>query len=318
MVDSLVSDVDLKTAKHLLMEGKLIGMPTETVYGLAADASNPYAVASIYEKKGRPSFNPLIIHVPTLKEAEALVEFNATATALAEHFWPGPLTLVLPRKASCNIAPLASAGLPTLAIRIPYHPVAQQLLQALDRPIAAPSANLSNQLSPTTKTMVQKDFPDLFILDGGPSVIGLESTIIGFEQNSDKQKNNPILLRPGSITAEDIEKAINVHLQSPSLNHIQAPGMTKKHYAPKKPLRMNAINAHTHEAFLGFGKPSPHQKEILNLSLSGNLTEAASNLFQMLHFLEQYDCQGIAVAPIPNIGIGIAINDRLCRGSQKT
>lgn len=309
MVEPFAHDLD--KAVSLLHEGKLIGMPTETVYGLAADAFNPYAMASIYEKKGRPSFNPLIIHVATQKEAETFVDFNTTAKILAEHFWPGPLTLVLPRKETCAIDPLASAGLPTLAIRIPKHPMAQTLLTTFGRPIAAPSANLSNQLSPTTKMMVQKDFNDLFILDGGTSVIGLESTIIGFE------KDTPILLRPGGITAEDIEKIIHTRLASPSKHHIQAPGMIKKHYAPKKPLRMNALTKNANEVFLGFGPPPISIETTMNLSIKGDLTEAASNLFHMLHLLETYDCKGIAVAPIPTIGLGVAINDRLYRGSQE-
>ena len=307
---------DVTSAVNRLRSGMLVGMPTETVYGLAADALNPHAMASIYATKGRPSFNPLIIHIASIEAAEQLVEFNPIAMSLAHAFWPGPLTLVLPRTNTCKVDPLASAGLPTLAIRIPNHPIALSLIKALNRPIAAPSANLSNQLSPTTKNMVQKDFPDLFVLDGGSSVIGLESTIIGFEKEHTTKDITPILLRPGGISKENIEKTMGVSLSQPTHHLIQAPGMIKKHYAPKKPLRINATEKKEGEVFLGFGTPSLHISETLNLSLKGDLTEAASNLFQMLHLLEISDGTGIAVAPIPNIGLGVAINDRLYRGTQ--
>lgn len=311
----------------LLAQGDLAGMPTETVYGLAGDATNPKAIAAIYALKGRPTFNPLIIHTYTLEKIADWVVMNEMARTLATHFWPGPLTLVLPRSTSCPIDLLASAGLPTLAVRIPSHPVALALLRAFDKPVAAPSANLSNHLSPTTKAMVEKDFPYLFVLEGGASPVGLESTIIGFEEDSN-HFYKPVLYRPGGIATEAIENVIGL-LCTPSSQKVQAPGMLKKHYSPRHSLRLNAFDKKEGEVLLGFaqsidtasavGITHDHTKYAfdLNLSPAGDVIEAAANLYAMLHELDQRNCAGIAVSPIPHHGLGRAINDRLSRAAAR-
>ncbi len=297
---------DLHHAVSLLKEGKLIGLPTETVYGLAADALNSKAMASIFHLKGRPTFNPLIIHTHSLEALKEDIIITPTARLLAEHFWPGPLTLVLRRSPHCRIDPLASAGLPTLAVRIPRHPLALELLKLINRPLAAPSANLSNHLSPTTKDMVLKDFKDLYVLEGGPAVVGVESTIIGLEGDV------PTLYRPGGIALEAIEAVIGTIAQPGK--GIHAPGMQKKHYAPNHSLRLNAVSKNEGELLLGFGDT---KNADLNLSPTGDLTEAASNLFYMLHLLDARPSKGIAVSPIPMIGLGLAMNDRLKRGAVR-
>ena len=301
-------------AASLLREGKLVAFPTETVYGLGGDATNDKAVAAIYEAKGRPQFNPLIVHVADATALDALIEWNDTARLLAGQFWPGPLTLVLPRKKDSPVSLLASAGMDTLAVRIPSHPVAQQLLRAVGRPIAAPSANPSGKLSPTTPVHVAEGLGDKvdLILAGGKCAVGLESTVLNVIPK------RPVLLRPGGITKEQLEKLIGPVEQASAETPITSPGMLASHYAPDLPLRMNADSAGADEALLAFG-PDKFVKGgalRLNLSESGDLNEAAANLFAMLRQLDRKDLQGIAVMPVPETGLGAAINDRLQRASH--
>jgi len=295
----------LEEARQLLLAGGLIGLPTETVYGLAADATQDLAVAKIFEQKKRPSINPLIIHGASQDTFQDHVEWNERAQLLADTFWPGPLTLVLPRKSSSSISLLASAGLETLAVRVPHHPVALTLLKKVGKPLAAPSANRSGKVSPTTAEHVAEDFPDLFILEGGATTIGLESTIL------DLTSPTPLILRPGGIPQEELEAVIGP-LQGHGGGPIKAPGMMKSHYAPHLPLRLNALEPHAGEAFLAFG---PATQWDLNLSETEDLREAAANLFKMLRLLDQREFKGIAVAPIPMQGLGIALNDRLQRAA---
>lgn len=299
---------NVNDAIDILNEGGVIGLPTETVYGLGGDATNAKAIASIYAMKGRPHFNPLIVHGYSPVQLSRIVTFNEQAKLLARAFWPGPLTLVLPRQVDCQVDLLAGAGLPTLAVRIPSHPLALELLEKFQRPVVAPSANLSNHLSPTTKAMVSHDFPSLFVLDGRASVIGLESTIIGFDPI-------PTLLRPGGIPIEQIEEVLRYPLNYAQKGSIQAPGMLAKHYAPNHPLRLNAMEKHEGEVFLNFG-PGFEGLSDLNLSPKGDIVEAASNLYAMIHSLDQLISAGIAVAPIPTHGLGLAINDRLKRAAS--
>ncbi len=299
----------------MLREGKLVAFPTETVYGLGADATNDRAVATIYAAKGRPEFNPLIIHVAMPRALDNLVEWNETAQLLASQFWPGPLTLVLPRKKNCPVSLLASAGMDTLAVRIPSHPVAKQLLEAVGIPIAAPSANASGKLSPTTPVHVAESLGNKvdLILAGGKSQIGLESTVLNLTSSK------PTILRPGGVTKEQLEKLLGSvddagEIQS---NKPLSPGMLESHYAPNLPLRLNADNAGDDEALLAFG-PDVFIKGgamRLNLSEQGDLSEAAANLFAMLRQLDQPRFRAIAVMPVPNVGLGVAINDRLKRAS---
>ncbi|EKE09567.1 MAG: hypothetical protein ACD_16C00135G0006 [uncultured bacterium] len=300
------SPQSLELAITILKKGDLIGLPTETVYGLAGDATNDLAVAKIFESKNRPSINPLIIHGSSQETLKNHVEWNTFAQLLADSFWPGPLTLVLPRKASSSISLLASCGLETLAVRIPNHPVALNLLSAITKPLAAPSANRSGRVSSTRAEHVEEDFPTLVILDGGDTTIGLESTIL------DLTTPHPTLLRPGGISREELEEVIGP-ISLPTTGGIKAPGMMKSHYAPSLPLRLNALEARTGEAFLGFG-PTLAQSN-LNLSVTGDLREAAVNLFKMLRLLDRKDFKGIAVAQIPTQGLGLALNDRLQRAS---
>lgn len=297
-----------KEALHILEKGDLIGLPTETVYGLAADATQDLAVAKIFEKKGRPTFNPLIIHGFSHDSFNEHVIWNERADALANAFWPGPLTLVLPRRDNSCMSLLVSAGLDSLAIRVPNHPIALTLLHEFGKPLAAPSANPFGRISPTSATHVEEDFADLFILDGGSTTIGLESTIV------DLTDSPPLLLRYGGISREEIESIVGP-LGMPSHELIKAPGMLKSHYAPRLPLRLNVLEPLKDEAFLAFG-PTPYQgKHILNLSLTGDLREAAAHLFTMLRCLDLYKVKGIAVAPIPFMGLGAALNDRLARAA---
>jgi L-threonylcarbamoyladenylate synthase len=295
----------LEEACQLLLVGGLIGLPTETVYGLAADATQDLAVAKIFEQKKRPSLNPLIIHGASQDTFQNHVEWNERAQLLADTFWPGPLTLVLPRKSTSSISLLASAGLETLAVRVPHHPVALTLLKKLGKPLAAPSANRSGKVSPTTADHVAEDFPDLFILEGGATTIGLESTIL------DLTSPTPLILRPGGISQEELEAVIGP-LQGHDGGTIKAPGMMKSHYAPHLPLRLNVLEPHAGEAFLAFG---PAAQWDLNLSETEDLREAAANLFKMLRLLDQREFKGIAVAPIPMQGLGRALNDRLQRAA---
>lgn len=298
----------LQEALHILCKGGLIGLPTETVYGLAADASQDLAVAHIFEMKARPSFNPLIIHGSSRHSFNAQVQWNEKAQALAEIFWPGPLTLVLPRLSSSSVSLLASAGLNSLAVRVPNHPIALALLQRFGSLLAAPSANSSGKISPTQARHVEKDFPDLFILEGEDTLIGLESTIV------DLTGPSPLLLRPGGLSQEKIEAVIGPFGNTPH-GVLKAPGMMKSHYAPTLPLRLNAQEALKGEAYLAFGQTAYEGDHILNLSQKGDLTEAATNLFKMLHLLDCPKFHTIAVAPIPFIGLGIAINDRIMRAA---
>ena len=298
-------ETGLSRAAELLCGGSLVAFPTETVYGLGADASDDHAVARIFAAKNRPQFNPLIVHLPDLDAAREIAEFNDTAMRLAQAFWPGALTLVLPLKPDAGIAPLVSAGLPSIAIRLPDHPLAQRLLKRTQRPIAAPSANPSGKISPTTADHVREGLTGQIeaILDGGPCPVGVESTIIGFT-------DAPTLLRPGGLPAE----AIQACLGTPLLHHIpdtpNAPGQLASHYAPNARIRLNATNPLPDEALLGFGKV----QATLNLSPSEDLIEAAANLFGHLHQLDKTAAK-IAVSPIPDHGLGRAINDRLTRAA---
>ncbi len=298
----------IQEAAQALAAGALVGMPTETVDGLAADATNANAVARIYAAKGRPHFNPLIAHVPHVEAARREALFDARAEALAARFWPGPLTLVLPARADGGVCELARAGLSSIALRAPNHSVAQDLLRAFGKPVAAPSANISGRLSPTTAQNVAADLGDALaiILDAGPCIVGLESTIVGLAPDEP-----PRLLRPGGVAREDIEALIGP-LAAPG-GEIEAPGMLSSHYAPRARLRLNASAPGADEAFLAFGPDAP--AHALNLSARGDLVEAAANLYAFLRKLDSQGAAQIAVAPIPHQGLGEAINDRLARAA---
>ena len=301
----------MEEAASLLRAGQLVAFPTETVYGIGADARNDLAVARIFEIKNRPQFNPLIVHIKDLKQANSYAVFGDISTQAAEKFWPGPLTLVLPRRPHSNISRLASAGLNTVALRAPGHPTARQLLKLASCPVAAPSANLSGNLSPTTPHHVSKSLGDnvQLILDGGPCSIGIESTII------DCSVTPPCLLRPGGVPVEEIEKEIGP-LAVPSESTVRAPGMLANHYAPATPVRLNAHKCQTNEGLLAFGpNPVSGAKITKNLSPTGDLVEAAANLFAMLHALDTENCTTIATMPVPGYGLGLAINDRLRRAA---
>lgn len=304
-------------AAQALAEGGLVAFPTETVYGLGADAGNDRAVASIFEAKGRPHFNPLIVHVPDADAAGKLVTVDDRARHAMEMWWPGPLTLVLPRRPDAPLSLLVSAGLDTVAVRCPGHPVARALLAAAGRPVAAPSANRSGHVSPTTPLHVAEEFPDgadgrlRLILAGGRCPIGLESTVL------DLTGERPLLLRPGSVTREELEAALGPVDRATAADGVKAPGMLTSHYAPALPVRLEAAAPEPDEAFLAFG---PDQfirggRERLNLSPTGDLHEAAANLFAMLRALDRPGARGIAVMPVPETGLGAAINDRLRRAA---
>lgn len=304
----------IAAAAEMLRRGKLVAFPTETVYGLGADASDDLATANIYAAKGRPQFNPLIIHVADAAALDRLIVWNDTARSLAKVFWPGPLTMVLPRAKDADISLLASAGLDTLAVRIPAHPVALALLKAVNIPIAAPSANASGKLSPTLASHVAESLGDKvdLIIDGGQCAVGLESTVL------DLTSPHPTILRHGGITRERIEQIVGaVHEATRDENSPKSPGMTASHYAPRAPLRLNAGKADDDEALLTFGSDNHIMGGAvrLNLSPTGNLTEAAANLFAMLRRLDRVGIKGIAVATIPTDGLGAAINDRLKRAA---
>ena len=312
--NDLFCDTAIEKAVDHIRAGQLIAFPTETVYGLGADATNASAVATIFAVKDRPSFNPLIIHVANLQAAEELVIFDDRARALAETCWPGPLTLVLPRLPDCPVSPLAGAGLNTLAIRVPGHDLALEFLKAVDLPIAAPSANRSGTVSPTTAAHVRDSLGNTveMILDDGPCQIGLESTII------DLTGEVPCLLRAGGIIVEQLERQLGqLHIVVGDDTSPKAPGMLTRHYATNIPLRMDALELCDGEALLAFGGrtlgPAP---AICNLSRGGDLKEAAANLFDMMRQLDRPEYTGIAVMEIPDTGLGRAINDRLRRASK--
>jgi L-threonylcarbamoyladenylate synthase len=294
-------------AEHLRC-GRLVAFPTETVYGLGADATNERAVAAVFAAKGRPHFNPLIVHVGDLATAEALAVFDDRARRLAQCFWPGPLTLVLRRREGSKIALLVSAGLETIALRVPDHPLAQALLATAALPIAAPSANPSGHVSPTTAAHVAETLGQkvAMILDGGPCRIGIESTVIDLTQAT------AVLLRPGGLAGEVLEPVAGP-LASPTDGKIRSPGMSRRHYAPHRPLRLNAHEALAGEALLGFGPDA--RGAVMNLSPTGDVIEAAANLFAMVRALDRMAVTGIAVMPIPEVGLGRAINDRLRRAA---
>ena len=295
-----------RAAQHLAA-GALVAFPTETVYGLGADARNSLAVARIFEAKGRPRFNPLIVHVASLELAQTYVHWSHQAEVLARAFWPGPLTLVLPLRADAGLSDLVTADLPSLAIRVPAHPLARQLLTAFNGPVAAPSANPSGRISPTTAAHVIAGLDGRIeaVLDGGPCPVGLESTIIGLT-------GEPTLLRHGGLAQEQIEALLGHPLrQDTTPGKLTAPGQMESHYAPTARIRLHATSAAPGEVLLGFG-PMPCT---LNLSPTGSLTEAAANLFPHLHRLDAGDATTIAIAPIPETGLGRAINDRLRRAA---
>lgn len=305
-------------AAALLRAGGLVAFPTETVYGLGADATSDKAVATVYAAKGRPQFNPLIVHAAEPGAFDNLILWSETARLLAAQFWPGPLTLVLPRKKNSPISLLASAGMDTLAVRIPSHPVAQQLLREVALPLVAPSANASGKLSPTTPLHVAESLGGKvgLILAGGKSAVGLESTVLNLISPM------PTILRPGGITKEQLEKILGtVAIQTDTGDDaLLAPGMLASHYAPDLPLRLNVESVKDDEALLAFG-PDMFVKggaARLNLSEAGDLHEAAANLFAMLRQLDQPKFRGIAVMPIPGTGLGAAINDRLKRASTRS
>ncbi len=306
--ESLAADErGIARAAAILREGGLVAFPTETVYGLGGNAADDMAVARIFEAKGRPQFNPLIVHVDGLEAAQRYVEWPFEADVLGRAFWPGPLTLILPLRDGAGIAPLVTAGLSTLAIRVPAHPVAQKLLTAFDGPVAAPSANPSGRISPTEAAHVLAGLKGRIaaVLDGGACDVGVESTIVGLT-------GAPRLLRPGGLPVEIIEQALGQKLERHGAGDpLSAPGQSASHYAPSVPIRLEAEERRPGEVMLGFGSVECD----LNLSPAADLTEAAANLFGHLHRLDAMVADGIAVSPIPETGLGLAINDRLRRAA---
>jgi L-threonylcarbamoyladenylate synthase len=305
----------IAAAAELLRAGQLVALPTETVYGLGADATDERAVARIFAAKGRPRFNPLIVHVAAAADAAALVDWPEPAARLAARFWPGPLTLVLPRRPDCPVAQLASAGGATLAVRVPDHPIARTLLRAAARPVAAPSANRAGRISPTTAAAVVEELGDAvaLILDGGPCRVGLESTVL------DLTGAPPRLLRPGGIAREALEAALGAPLAAggpPAAGPLRAPGQLLSHYAPRHPVRLDATTVVPDEALLAFGPAPPAgAAATCNLSPAGDLVEAAANLFAMLRALDRLEVARIAAMPVPAEGLGLAIRDRLMRAA---
>jgi L-threonylcarbamoyladenylate synthase len=306
---------DIETAASLLRQGGLVAFPTETVYGLGGDATNDRAVAAIFAAKERPRFNPLIIHVAATEEAGALARFDTRAQLLAGRFWPGPLTLVLPRLPSCPIALIASAGLDTLALRLPAHDLARALIQRAGRPLAAPSANRSGRVSPTRADHVAAELDGRIaaILDGGPCAIGVESTVI------DLCDSRPRLLRPGGVPLEALEAVLGpIELGAADEAAPRGPGMLASHYAPSLMVRLEARTVRAGEALLAFGPDPPAgAARTLSLSLEGDLVAAAANLFAALRELDRPEFAAIAVMPIPEHGLGRAINDRLRRAAAR-
>lgn len=298
----------LREAALLIRAGEPVAVPTETVYGLAADATDSHAVAAIYSAKGRPSFNPLIVHVADQEMAEQLAIFSPVAKKLAARFWPGALTLVLPVREGGGLSPLVTAGLPTVAIRLPAHPAMRALIRESGRPLAAPSANRSGSISPTRAEHVQASLNGKIrmILDEGPTSEGVESTIAAPESGRIR------LLRPGPVTAAMLEQATGLPVATENGHaKIEAPGQLESHYAPTKPVRLNALRAEKDEYLIGFGLMPCH----MNLSSDADIHQAAANLFAALHLADASAAARIAVAPIPDEGIGAAINDRLRRAA---
>jgi L-threonylcarbamoyladenylate synthase len=306
----------IERGAELIRQGQLVAFPTETVYGLGADATNDAAVAEIFAAKGRPSFNPLIIHVNGIAMAKEYVQWNALAEKLAMAFWPGPLTLVLPRIANSRISLLASAGGDTLGVRMPQHDVALALIAASGKPVAAPSANRSGRVSPTTAKHVGEEFgSDLkLILDGGACKVGVESTVL------DVTGDEPVLLRPGGVAREAIESMLGRAIATLQEKQavLKSPGMLDSHYAPSLPVRLNITAPLASEALIAFGDEVPKgAKRVINLSDSGNDKQAAARLFSVLRELDSPDYSAIAVMPIPDAGLGAAINDRLRRAAAE-
>jgi L-threonylcarbamoyladenylate synthase len=306
-------------AASLLREGALVAFGTETVYGLGADATNAEAVAAIFEAKGRPRFNPLICHYPSADRAFGDVVSNAQALSVADAFWPGPLTLVLPRRSDCSVALLTGAGLDTQAVRVPGHPTAFALLRAVARPIAAPSANRSGQVSPTSVEHVLDGLGTRIaaVLDSGPCRVGVESTVL------DLSGPAPVLLRPGGVAVEDLEACIGpIERGAPHAAAgagLRSPGLMTSHYAPDLPVRLNAETVADDEALLAFGTPLPGASCVFQLSAASDAIEAAARLFEGLRWLDtastRFRAHRIAVMPIPDSGLGLAINDRLRRAA---
>jgi L-threonylcarbamoyladenylate synthase len=303
-------------AAEALSRGEIVAFPTETVYGLGANALDARAVARVFAAKERPRFNPLIVHVPGLAEAERYAVLKGTARLLAQAFWPGPLSLVVKKRRSGGIVDLVSAGLETIALRAPAHPVAQALLAAAQLPIAAPSANRSGRISPTTAAHVEAELDDrpAMILDGGPCPLGIESTVIAVLDDA------PALLRPGALPRGAIELVLGAPLAAAKANHRGAsPGQLETHYAPATPLRLGATSVARDEALLAFGGDVPAGARVtINLSSSSSLEEAAARLFAALRELDQAGAPAIAVMPIPEHGLGEAINDRLQRAANRS
>jgi L-threonylcarbamoyladenylate synthase len=300
-------DAGLARAAALLRAGELVAFPTETVYGLGGDARSDRTVARIFEAKGRPRFNPLIVHVPDVTAARAFAVFDAKAEAVAAAFWPGPLTLVLPLRAGAGVSPLVTADLPTVAIRVPAHPVAQGLLRAFGGPVAAPSANPSGRVSPTRAAHVLAGLSGRIaaVVDGGSCAVGVESTILGLV-------DGPQLLRPGGVPVEALEALLGPLPVGGSAVKPNAPGQLASHYAPAASVRLNALWAEPGEVLLGFGAVAGD----LTLSAQGDLVEAAANLFHLLREADRLAGAGrVAVAPVPEVGLGRAINDRLRRAA---
>jgi L-threonylcarbamoyladenylate synthase len=305
------SDRGLRAAVALLRAGELVAFPTETVYGLGADARSDSAVGAVFAAKGRPSFNPLIVHVADRAAAEALARFTPQAAGLAERFWPGPLTLVLPRH-DAGLAEAATAGLPTLALRVPAHPLARRLLARFGGPLVGPSANPSGSVSPTTAAHVRDGLGGRIaaVLDGGACPVGVESTIVGFEGET------PLLLRPGGLPVETLAEALGRGLALPRGPGVTAPGQLASHYAPRAALRLGVREPAAGEVLIGFGAVEGSHPG-LNLSPAGDLGEAAANLFALLRAGDAIAAGGgrLAVAPIPLRGLGLAIHDRLTRAA---
>jgi L-threonylcarbamoyladenylate synthase len=313
MTQPLPDPVDFDTATALLRAGEVCAFGTETVYGLGADATSDAAVLKIYATKDRPRFNPLIVHCADLDMAQRFAHFSRKALKLANTFWPGPLTLVLPRRADAGLADLVTAGLDTVALRVPDHALARALIRAVGKPLAAPSANPSGKLTTTSADAVIEAFGGIVpVLDGGPCRRGLESTIVGFAADQ------PVQLRAGAVARDEIEQVMGAPVGDPPPDgKVQAPGMLLRHYAPKASLRLDAEAPAPGEAWLGFG-PDPARLPALSasLSVSGDMEEAARNLFAMLRQLDAAGAQKIAVAAIPDTGLGEAINDRLRRAAR--